>query len=246
LSRNKKPAFFSGEIPEARAGFLKICIARMFCAAFILSQTFALFFVSCSRSGPEVSFWNMRIIYCEEDGGIEKYLSFFALVNDADGPQDIAEIRLYNDFEGLLWVLKPENWVFFESGENIWIGSRSIAMPSGGEAFPSGGWRVAVADKSGEQTERSFGFDVPKESKRPFPSFSIKNGEWKVEDAYPSGALICYDTFGSYLQTLNISDSSGSVAALGVPPETVSLSYWGEDVESAASALTRQVYVQSN
>ncbi|MDR0539657.1 MAG: hypothetical protein LBG74_04040 [Spirochaetaceae bacterium] len=185
----------------------------------------------------------MRLVYYEENTGVTPRLSFFALITDDDGPEDIEEVRLYHDFEGLLWVFKKNNWVTHIEENNVWIGSHTLSM-AGNEEFPSGQWRAVVADKSGERSERVFGFDVPKESKYPFPKFTIENGNWTLESDYPEHFLLCYDQSGNFLRTLILQGKNGTVQTLGLPPETQNVAYWGEDSAGMTAALTKSTAVK--
>ena len=195
---------------------------------------------ACSRAEPGISFWTMRFVYYEEENGTTTpRLAFFALVTDDDGPEDIAELRLYNDFEGLMWTLKPENWTLYQEEKQTWIGSHTISM-AGSELFPSGQWRAVIIDKGGDFSERTFGFDVPKTSKYPMPKLTVNEGNWILESQYLEDHLICYDTAGVYLRTIRLHARAGTVSGLGLPPETHTVSYWGEDTESAIAVLTKQ------
>jgi hypothetical protein len=214
--------------------------AGLFCAAVI----FIALMAACSRAEPGISFWTMRYVYYEEENGaVTPRLAFFALVNDEDGPEDIAELRLYNDFEGLLWTLKPENWTLHQEEKQTWIGSHTLSM-AGSEAFPSGQWRAVIIDKGGDLSERTFGFDTPKTSKHPLPKLTIKDGNWTLESQYPEDHLICYDGTGAYLRTVRLHARAGTIAGLGLPPETHTVSYWGEDTESATAVLTTQASIR--
>ena len=204
----------------------------------------AVLAAACSRAEPGISFWTMRFVYYEEEtGAITPRIAFFALVNDDDGPEDIAELRLYNDFEGLLWTLKPENWTLHQEEKQTWIGSHTLSM-AGSEAFPSGQWRAVIIDKGGDFSERTFGFDTPKTSKHPQPKLTVKDGNWNLESQYPEDHLLCYDTSGVYLRTVRLHARTGTIAGLGLPPETHSVSYWGEDTESAIAVLSKQIPLQ--
>ncbi|MDR2521416.1 MAG: hypothetical protein LBC72_02510 [Spirochaetaceae bacterium] len=209
---------------------------RRFCGGAALALCAAGFF-ACSRAEPGISYWTMRLVYYEDEESVTQRLSFFALVKDDDGPDDIEELRLYNDFEGLSWTLNTDNWVMLQDNHNTWIGSHTISM-AGAETFPSGQWRAVIIDKSGERSERSFGFDVPKESKHPFPKFSAADGRWSVDSAYPEHFAQCYNAAGAYLLTVPLTGTSGVIANLGVPPETAALAYWGDDTDAQTAALT--------
>jgi hypothetical protein len=217
---------------------------RLLFAAPVPALIFALLnFAACTRAEPSISFWSMRLIYYEEDEGIIPRISFFALTNDEDGPDDIEELRLYNDFEGLLWVFTNDNWVTHQEENGIWIGAHSLSM-AGGEQFPSGQWRAMVIDKGGERSERVFGFDVPAESKYPFPKFTVENGSWTLESEYPEHFLLCYDSGGNYIRTILLQAKGGSLSTIGMPPETASAAYWGEDTGSMTAALTKPAAVR--
>jgi hypothetical protein len=125
----------------------------------------------------------------------------------------------------------------------MWIGAHTLSM-AGSESLPSGQWRAMIIDKGGERSERVFGFDVPPESKYSFPKFKIENGSWTLESEYPEHFLLCYDDFGNYIRTILLQTNSGTLPSLGMPPETASVAYWGEDTGSMTAALTKPAAVR--
>lgn len=198
----------------------------------------------CSRSSPDIAFSTIALNYIEEETGqVVPALAFFVLADDADGYEDLAELRLYNDFEGLQWSWTPETWVRHDEAGNTWIGSRRILM-AGGEAFPSGQYRAVLIDKSGERMERSFGFDVPETPRYPFPSLAVADGRYTIESEYPDAYFLCYGTDGSFRSTVLADSKSGAVSQLGIGSDILSVALWAHDREHSVSALTKMLPVR--
>jgi hypothetical protein len=199
-----------------------------------------LFFFSCSRSEPVIEFGFLELVYYQGESGPEERFSFFVIPQDDDGVENLEELRLYHDFEGLGWTLSSGDWIRYDEENRSWIGSRSIAMPGGG-TLPRGLYRAVLANKGGEKSERNFTFDAPAESRFPFPSLVIREGRYQVESRYPENMLICYDAQGASLGVVRLAGFSGSVSSLGLPSGARSAALWAEDREYATSALTSVV-----
>ncbi|MDR2842250.1 MAG: hypothetical protein LBV52_03505 [Spirochaetaceae bacterium] len=198
----------------------------------------------CSRAAPTLSYVYMQVVYFEEEP--DTYIprmSFFVIANDDDGIEDIAELRLYNDFEGLVWKCTPEDWTMLIENSKTWIGSRNLVMPTG-ESFPSGQYRAVIADKGGDQSEKRFGFDVIAQSRYPFPKFNIAEGVYTVESLYPANSFICYNSLGEYRNTLTIPSKTGNIPDLHLSNDIAFIALWCEDKENSVSAVTRQISIK--
>jgi hypothetical protein len=151
-------------------------------------------YASCSQANPEVLYGFLNLSYYSPS---DERLSFFVLPQDADGFEDLGDLYLYNDAAGLSWHLTPADWVQYQDGDNIWIGSRSLAMPD--EApLPRGAYRAVLVDKGGAEGERTFSLDAPETPRHPFPGFTVDRGtgSYSISSGYPSNRLICYDGEG--------------------------------------------------
>jgi hypothetical protein len=197
------------------------------------------FFVSCSRTSPEISFGTLRLVYHASGQGdaAEERFSFFVLPEDDDGLEDIADIYLYHDQDGLVWHITSDEWLTFDIDGKTWIGSRQISMVDG-EGLPRGQFRAVLVDKGGERSERNFTFDAPEDPRYPFPYFSVEQGRYRFESNYPEHYLICYDGGGNYVTTQPIENPEGSVAELGLPSGVTGAALWADDEEYLTSALT--------
>jgi hypothetical protein len=193
--------------------------------------------LSCSRSEPRIAYGTMRMVYFEEEDSRTERFSFFVLPEDDDGLEDIADLYLYHDREGLAWHLSAGDWVAMELEGKTWVGSRSLAMLDG-EALPRGQFRAVLVDKGGEKSERVFGFDAPELPRHPFPRLSVENGLYRIESSYPRHFFICYDEEGNYLRTQEIANLEGALAELGLTSNTRAAALWAEDPEYFSSALT--------
>jgi hypothetical protein len=205
---------------------------------------FLLFiFFACTRADPTIDFYLMKLVYEETENGIVPGFTFFALVNDDDGPEDIAEIRLYHDAEGLMWTLKPDNWTILEEHNKIWIGSKSLRM-SDGELLPKGEFRATIEDKSGQSGEKIFGFDTAEDSQYRFPTLKIENKNYSIRSSYPENYFLLYFQDGSYRSLLKAENLNGSLASLKLPSDAYSIALWADDTSKAISALTKKVYIR--
>lgn len=186
----------------------------------------------------------MQLILFQEESGIEPRLLFFALVNDADGMEDIAELQLYNDSEGLFWSLTPDKWVNFEESGLRWLGSRNITFPAG-EKFPGGGFRAVLLDKGGERNEKIIGFSADAVTRHPFPKFSVANDNYKAESEYPENSLFLYNEAGTLRGTIKLNSKTGTVSSLNVPADTFSVELWAVDREYSVQAVTKRTSIKT-
>jgi hypothetical protein len=207
----------------------------------IMGMAGVLFF-SCSRGEPEILFGFMELVYYPGEQKPEERYTFFVLPEDDDGIENLAELQLRHDREGLGWIISSDEWVSCEDGEGkTWIGSRSIAM-SENETLPRGRYRAILINKGGERTERSFTFDAPEDPRYPFPFLVIEEGMYRIDSQYPVHRLICYDQQGNIVETIALSDLEGSLEEL--PGSGRSAALWAEDPEYHVSALTEAAAVR--
>jgi hypothetical protein len=202
-----------------------------------LVSLFVLPALSCSRAEPTIAFGTLRLVYFQGAQGPEERFSFFIIPEDEDGNEDLADLYLYHDREGLCWHLTSEDWATFQGEGQTWIGSRNIAMLDNA-ALPRGQFRAALVDKGGEQSERLFSFDAPREARHPFPFLHISEGRYRIESEYPEHYFICYDGSGAFLENVPVINLEGDLAELDLPGETRAVALWDEDAEYFTSALT--------
>jgi hypothetical protein len=196
-----------------------------------------LLLLSCSRSEPRIAYGTMRLVYFEGNEKPVERFSFFVLPEDNDGIEDIGELYLYHDREGLMWQFGAEDWVSYELEGHSWIGSHNIAMVDD-EPLPRGLFRAILVDKGGEKSERTFAFDAPGESRHGFPSFTLAGGRYQVESEYPDNYFICYDLEGNYITTKALPVREGDFVNLDLPSNVAGVALWAEDPEYHVSALT--------
>jgi hypothetical protein len=199
--------------------------------------------LSCSRSEPSIDFGFLELVYYGGESGPEERFNFFVIPRDDDGVENLEELRLYHDREGLCWTLNGDDWIRYDEEDRSWIGSRSIAM-SAGEALPRGQYRAVLINKGGEKTERLFTFDAPADSRFPFPTLEIRDAQYQVESRYPVNRLIAYDSQGLPVQTIPLEELSGSIASLNLSSQMRALALWAEDREYSTSALTALVSIR--
>jgi hypothetical protein len=215
-----------------KKSLLRLAGALLLCPALYFS-------VSCSRTSPKITFGTLRLVYYDagrENAAAERF-SFFVLPEDDDGIEDIADLYLHHDREGLVWHITSDEWLTFNIEEKTWIGSRQIAIAEG-ERLPRGQFRAVLVDKGGERSERNFTFDAPEDSRYPFPYFSVENGRYRVDSKYPAHYLVCYDNGGNYVMTQPLGNTEGVVADLNLPSGVSAAALWADDEEYLTSALT--------
>jgi hypothetical protein len=208
-------------------------------ALFLLVLCFS---ASCSRTSPKINFGTLRLVYhnAGENDAAEEFFSFFVLPEDDDGLEDIEELYLYHDREGLVWHLTSEDWITLDIEGKTWIGSRQISMGDD-EGLPRGQFRAVLVDKGGERSERNFTFDAPEDPRYPFPYFSVEYGRYSVNSKYPVHYLICYDEGGNYVMTQPLESQEGFLVDLSLPAGVSGLALWADDEEFLTSALTNIV-----
>jgi hypothetical protein len=220
-------------------------VAKRFITVYILVLAVfsAAFAVSCSRTEPRIPFGYIELVYYQENTGPKERFSFFVISEDDDGIENLAELRLYHDREGLRWILKSDDWIIYESEGRTWIGSRSISM-AGDDTLPRGQYRAVLVNKGGEKTERLFTFDAPESSRFPFPLLNVSEGQYKAESRYPENKFICYDEQGNFINILPLPKLAGSVSELDIPSNARTVALWAEDPEHSTSALTDAVSIR--
>jgi hypothetical protein len=200
-------------------------------------------FASCSRSSPTIAFSTVSLSYIEQDAAPVQTMNFFVIASDDDGYEDLAELRLYNDYDGLVWSFTPETWMRYDEAGNTWIGSNKIVM-AGGESFPSGQYRAVLIDKGGERTERTFGFDVPAIPRYKFPKLTITEGTYSIDSEYPESYFLCYNMDGSYRSSIRLEAKTGNISSLRLGSDILSVALWARDPAYSISALTKMTAIR--
>ncbi|MDR1596701.1 MAG: hypothetical protein LBR99_03250 [Treponema sp.] len=204
---------------------------------FLLAFLSLFFAASCSRAEPNIAFGTLRLVYFQGPLGPEERFSFFVIPEDEDGVEDLSDLYLYHDLDGLCWHLTSDDWVVVQNEDQTWVGSRSIAMIDDG-TLPRGQFRAVLVDKGGEQTERLFSFDAPEEARHPLPFLYIEDGYYRIESEYPEHYFTCYDGTGAFLKNVPVEYPAGELSALDIPQDTRAIALWAEESEYFTSALT--------
>jgi hypothetical protein len=179
----------------------------------------------------------MELVYYQSPERPEERFSFFVIPEDDDGYDNLGELALYHDREGLRWSFGPEDWERFESEGTVWIGSRGVAAEGDG-VLPRGQYRAVLVTKGGERTERRFTFDAPEDPRYPFPFISVVAGLYRIDSAYPQNSLICFDGQGNFLKTVRLERLDGMTGELALPSGARGVALWAEDPGYRTSALT--------
>jgi hypothetical protein len=200
-------------------------------------------FFSCSRSEPRIAYGFMELAYYPGTEKPEERYSFFIIPEDDDGVENLAELYLYHDREGLRWLITSDDWVKHEEEGKTWVGSRNIARWDG-ESLPRGQYRAVLVNKGGEKTERNFTFDGPETPPYPFPFFSVSGENYRIDSRYPVNRLILYDQQGKIIQTVMVTEIAGTIRDLKLSNSARTAALWAEDPEYHLSALTEAAAVR--
>jgi hypothetical protein len=199
-----------------------------------------VFLFSCSRTEPSIPFGFIELTYYPVDGRPQERYTMFVIAEDDDGLENLDELRLYYDREGLEWILDSTDWIHHEESGRHWIGSRSIAM-TGGDTLPRGQFRVSLINKGGERTEKTLTFDAPETPRYPYPSLRVADGRYSVSSGYPVNSFIAYDQAGNFLRTISVMGTEGNISSLNIPGSARLLALWAQDSEYRTSALTEAI-----
>jgi hypothetical protein len=195
----------------------------------------AVFSVSCTRSAPEITFGFIKLVlYDGGESGPQENFSFFILPNDEDGMENLDELYLYHDREQLRWQIKSDEWLRSTHDGKEWIGTRAITVTEG--SLPRGVFRAVLVSKGGESSQRIFTFDG--NVRFPFPELEISDGFYTVNSGWPVNRLVCYDGSGNYSTTVTLTELSGNISQLRLPPAARTAALWAEDEANFCSAFT--------
>ena len=200
-------------------------------------------FLSCSREEPKIIYGYIELVYYPGRTRPEERYSFFILPEDDDGIENLDELYLYHDREGLRWLFTSEDWIQHEEDGTTWIGSRSIAMHDGAP-LPRGLFRAVLVNKGGESTERNFAFDGPELPPYPFPVLSVGEGTYHIDSQYPIIHLLCYDQQGRIIQSLRVTENEGTIRNLRLASAVRTVALWAEEPEYRTSVLTEAVSIR--
>jgi len=210
---------------------------------FILSIIILTGFFSCSRAEPEILYGFINLVYYIGREKTEERYSFFILPEDDDGIDNLSELYLYNDREGLRWLITSDDWIKYEEDGKTWIGSRSIAM-FGDASLPRGQYRAVLFNKGGESKERRFTYDGPETPPYPFPSLSFSEGLYQIDSRYPVNRVIGYDQQGKITQVIQVRELRGSLSDLRVTGTVRTIALWAEEPEYHISILTEAISIR--
>ena len=215
--------------------FMKLKYLLLFPVLFMMSG-----FFSCSKAEPRILYGFMSLIYYP---GAEERYSFFILPEDDDGVENLDELYLYHDREGLRWLFTSEDWLKHEEDGKTWIGSRNIAMLDN-LPMPRGLYRAVLVNKGGESTERNFTYDGPETPPYPFPELSISGEHYRIDSLYPVNNVISYDQQGNMVNTFPLPVLEGNINDLQLPGNVMTIAVWAEYPEYHISLLTEAAVIR--
>jgi hypothetical protein len=203
-------------------------------AGFVCAMLF-----SCSQNNPNISEGYIGLSYYSNAGIIEERYYVFVVPSDDDGIEDIDEMIISHEKDGLSWKLSAADWISVSGDGKTWIGTRSMTMADG-EEMPRGVFTVELIDKSGMAGSMPLTFDV-RNVPLPFPKFSIEDRHYSIQSEYPVHQFICYNESGAFIKTVKLETLEGSLSSLSLPRETRGLALWAESPEIFVSALTEMI-----
>ena len=214
-------------IPYSPSAPLRLCVI-----IFLI-----LFTISCSRTEPRIPFGFIELIYYPGNSKPQERFSFFVIAEDDDGMDNLAELRLIHDREGLEWIITRDDWIHYEEEGKHWIGTRSISMQDD-QNLPRGQYRAVLFNKGGEKSERLMVFDIPPDPRFPYPYFKIEDSRYTIESKYPVNSFLVYDQQGNIIKTMPVPNPEGRTADLGLPNNARFLALWSQDEVYHTSAMT--------
>jgi len=219
-------------------------LSRLSLFLFFILSTIALSgFFSCSRAEPEILYGFINLVYFMGKEKAEERYSFFILPEDDDGIDNLSELYLYNDREGLRWLITSDDWIRYEEDGKTWIGSRSIAM-FGDASLPRGQYRAVLFNKGGESKERRFTYDGPETPPYPFPSLSFSGEFYQIDSQYPVNRIIGYDQQGKIVQVIQVRELRGNLIDIRVTGTVRTIALWAEEPEYHLSILTEAISIR--
>jgi hypothetical protein len=123
---------------------------KRFSKLFFLFPLIAL--LSCTNNPPHIrDSWWLPLTVKEQDGGSHKELMLYVQVDDEEGVDDLAELRLENLHNGVVWKIDRSNWSVWKNKGVHWVGSSGIV--SYGSALTEGPYRLILEDKGGREDQ---------------------------------------------------------------------------------------------
>jgi len=195
---------------------------------------------SCSRAKPEILFGFVKLVLYEDYPYPTEHLSFFVLVDDEDGLENLDTLYIFHDREQLRWRIPNDEWIHHNDDGRNWIGTRSIAVSEG--MIPTGVFRAVLVNKGGEYTERNFTFDGS--VLFIFPEITVSGDSFIIDSGWPVNRLVGFDRNGNFLTTLELDSLSGNISQLRLSSAVMSVALWAEDENNFTSAFTNAVRIR--
>ena len=205
----------------------------------VITVVTAILAVSCTRSEPEISYGFIKLVMYQGEEGPQENFSFFIIPNDEDGFENLSELYLFHDKEQLRWKINSDDWQRYAYDGRDWIGTKSISINEG--KLPRGVFRAVLVNKGGESTERNFTYDG--NVRHSFPELDINNGVYNIKSQWPVNRLVCYDSSGNFISTVQLDSHTGNVSQLSLPANARTAALWAEDETNFCSAFTDVVPV---
>ncbi|MDC7223615.1 MAG: hypothetical protein PQJ60_07715 [Spirochaetales bacterium] len=119
--------------------------ARIFCLLAGLS------FLGCTNNPPRIQDYWWLPVTVNDGGTLHRELMLYLQVDDEEGADDLAEIRLRNLENDLVWKVDKSTWSKKKNSGVLWLGSSRFA--SYGTALEEGPYRLILEDKGGREHE---------------------------------------------------------------------------------------------
>jgi hypothetical protein len=135
---------------------------------------------ACTGKPPEIGLIDLKPIYVRNPatGAVDARMRLYLQASDPDGVEDLAAFYLIHDGKEIFWEVRGGAW---HSGGEGWIGTHSLALPSGWQV-PGGTYRVVLEDAAGETVERQVRVDPVAPAGLRFPR-AVDTGSVTVEPA---------------------------------------------------------------
>ncbi|MDC7219542.1 MAG: hypothetical protein PQJ59_06345 [Spirochaetales bacterium] len=109
--------------------------------------------VSCTNNPPQILdlWWLPVLVQDSRSGDTHRELMLYVQVDDEEGDEDLAQIRLENLDKEILWKTDSSSWSRWKGKGVLWIGSSRFV--SYGTALEEGAYRVILEDKGGREDQ---------------------------------------------------------------------------------------------
>jgi len=187
---------------------------------FLFILLLVLMLAGCAGAPPRIVqlFWQLDVVRNVELQQQHEELSFFLLIDDADGIEDLREFRIIQEDAELSWTISADELRRIRREGEVWLGVNGVQM-NDRSPLPRGDYLVEVIDKAGETdvSELFFGPEITGLTRGDlsgdlFPVVE-KSGEASLRSAGEYTNVFLYNERGEFVSSETI-DSAAAFSDL--------------------------------